>query len=231
MAGTAHLKGYLQLARLSPMRLVSSVVIAILLAGCSSGGGEIGNPSPTSSSVTTTAPPPIVEVPAFTDTQYLQANGKFTVASPSESDGFRIRMAPDSELAETDLKWTMDRPELSTITANGTLWYEITGAVYNTGNDCFIGIQLFVEDSSGGAVTTHCVSGTAIAAPGIYHADFTFTWPIESLQGNDFGLSVGVGAIYGLDGDVSLLGGSTLHPSHLTIAGLQLPLENGLILR
>lgn len=210
------------------MRLLAALGIALLLAGCANGTPREPEPSLTGSSSATATSPPIQEVARFTDTLYLTKGGKFDVAVPGQAEGFRLRMAPDSEPTSADLRWTMDRPDLATITANGTFWYEITGAVYNSGNDCFIGVQLFLEDGSSGAVTTHCIAGPVTPTSGIYRVDFGFTWPIDSLQGDEFGLLVGASAVYGLDGDVSLLGGSLEHPSHLTIAGLQLPLESNL---
>lgn len=214
------------------MRIFLLIVSVIALAGCST-----NSPAEQPSASTTTSVPlspsiPQMPVgPILTDTLFLMEAPHLNGQRPTGADPYQGRVPFDADPLAIPLEWSMPYPSLSTITANGTLFFEVRGSAYSTTPECFWGVSMVAEAADGSGIgSAFCASEQFAVTPGIKQVDFAITLEVGNMLAEHLRLSVTTSGISPPGTTLILMAGSADYPSHLTIAGLQVPIDTQTVL-
>ncbi|HJQ93557.1 MAG TPA: hypothetical protein VJ874_04645 [Candidatus Thermoplasmatota archaeon] len=155
----------------------------------------------------------------------------FRAPVPSLVDAFTTALVgQDSRIG---VAWEMPRNGLQVMEGNGSLWVDVQGVVSYPGvnGGCFWNILLRADEAGGGGFSgTHaaCIAEESLVAPGIreLHLDFGSV-DVSATQGDTVSLTVAINGVYGPNGSVHVLSGSSQHDSHVSLRGWGLPSEGG----
>ena len=207
---------------------VCLALLALSLAGCSSGGGSDVQPSASGSAMP--PPQPDVTAPAsLTDTLYFLDAPHLAATLPVSGSGHETAV-PEGVTAES-AEWSLPRPGLDSLQANATIWVDIRGSHIHTGapsGGCFwaVGLRLYAADGTFVETAAPCpAQEEAVVEPGIRALQVTFDpLDIASFDGETVSISISAGQ-NSPGSSIHVLGGTREYPSQLTIVGVQLPLD------
>ena len=226
--------------------------LLFLLAGCASGPspGEEATSATTAPTFTVTGDNRIA-APRFTDTYHFLAQPDVTPTPPDAYEPVRVPVpslygrsleiatTPPTEEVPAPPSWNFTlAQDLDGIVGTATVWVEVTGTV--TGNPfsqtptggCFWTLDAIVDGSTD-SVLLGCLMEDMQVEPGIYELHMAFSHPdLAFPAGTGFHVEFRTGeAVARSPGTtVEMLTASIPYDSVLQVYGLQLPLEDALLL-
>lgn len=222
-----------------------AALLLLLLAGCSSSPDAEVDADPATPAPTYTTVVGEAVGPRFTDALHLLARPDVTPKAPTGPNdirlpvpGFRDQLAGSASQGAVERQvWAYELPrDFDGLVGNATLWVEVQGTVLNNPNPlaggCFWSLSLFTGGPTGEGYPVGCLPEPATVATGIRELQFPIDLPSVSLSAgtrlefefytNDFGRSP--------DAAIDVLTYSVAHDSRIRFVGLELPLDDSLLL-
>lgn len=215
---------------------LTMAVFALFLAGCSSSPSATPADGEQSSTFVVTAAPALDTTPR-TDTLFLLDPPHLAGQLPGGDATIRTQVPSDLYPGNVPLPtWVLPRPAVPELVTSISIWVEVQGVVTNYANPtggCFWFVALHFEDESGplNNVASACAPEPGIVPEGIREVviDVPET-DIQNLAGVRLAATVVTYGTYTPGARADILSGTADHPSAITIAGLQLPIDTQTLL-
>lgn len=210
------------------LRPVLVLVVAAAIAGCTSGG----EPAKAPAGPGTTPPEPTGSqgggppLPGLTDTLYLLVAPHASGKPPTSAGSWSADVPASSDPLAAPLEWRLPPVRLATYTVTGSVWVEVQGPVYATSPDCFWAPSLAALDGQGnGVVAFGCIAEPLAVGPGVRRLDFSILLTADDLEPTRLTFGLSAASVIPPGSSVQVLASSAEHPSRVTVAGLQVPLD------